>query len=324
MEKQILLISSAPEDASFVSEVSQVVGAKVHVASGAMDGIEYLSNNEVVAMFVDISKKGSLQAFENEAQKKFGLFSDRLQTNSIHFMSDMDLSQNRDAILSPLFGNFYQRPEKDLEQNGQFYGRFVKAGETMATHGLKNFLSERSHVQTITLQNADQKQDAAEAVRQYLIAAKFSGRISNIIANAVDELLMNALFDAPCDEFGRPLYSSTSRSESRPLAANEQVAMNIGFDGFYVGVSVTDSFGSIDRNRLLNHVSANYRDRDYQVRQGQAGAGLGIATIFNSGGTLIYHCEAQQKTEATLLYRAYPSYRDFKNQFKFFSAKFYL
>ena len=324
MEKSILLISDSPEDASFLSEVSQVVQAKLHVASDAREGVDFLADHDCVAIFVDISKKAQLQLFESEAQKRFGLFSDRLQTNSIHFISDQNLSQNRDAVLSPLFGNFFQRAEKNIEQNGQFYGRFVKAGELMATHGLKNFLSERGQTQTVVLQNTDQKQEAAEAVRQYLIAANLPGRVSNIIANAVDELLMNALFDAPCDEFGRPIYSATSRCEARHLKDNEQVSMTVGFDGFYVGVSVTDGFGSIDRNRLLSHVSANYRDRDYQIRQGQAGAGLGISTIFHSGGTLIYHCESQHKTEATLLYRAYPNYRDFKNQFKFFSAKFFL
>ena len=134
---------------------------------------------------------------------------------------------------------------------------------------------------------------------------------------------MNAMFDAPCDEFGKTLYSATARSQERELTGNGKVEMSIGFDGFYVGVSVCDFYGSIDRTRLLNHISANYRDRDYQIRAGQAGAGLGLATIFSTGGSLIYHCEARQKTETTLLYRAFPSYRDFKNQFKFFSAKFY-
>src|SRR6185369_6796516 len=131
---------------------------------------------------------------------------------------------------------------------------FVIASEKMATHDLKHFLGPKAVVQGVTLTRSEQKQEAVEAVRQYLIQAKVPARISNIIANSVDELLMNALFDAPTDEFGKALYTITDRSQSRELKDKELVQMRIGFDGFNVGVSVTDFFGAIDRPRLLNHV----------------------------------------------------------------------
>lgn len=323
-EKNILLVSNHPDDASFLAEVAQIVGATLKIAPDAKEAVDFLSSKDCTAVFVDVSKPETLRAFEVESQKQLGLFSDRLQTSVMHFVSDRELSENREVILSPLFGSFYQRPSEDIEQSGKFYGRFVLAGEKKETHEVSHFLNEQGKTQKVVLTNTSQKQEAAEAVRQYLLAAKIPARIANIITNSVDELLMNAMFDAPCDEFGKPLYSATARDQARALKSHEQVTMSIGFDGFYVGVSIADSFGSLDRSRLLNHVSANYRDQDYQIRAGQAGAGLGLATIHSGGGSLIYHCEARVKTEATLLYRAYPSYREFKNQFKFFSAKFYV
>jgi hypothetical protein len=322
--KPILLVSDHADDASLLAEISLVTRAPIEVASSAGKAIDFLSANDCLGIFIDVSKNEVLQNFENEAQKRLGLFSERLQPNRIHFISDRELSENREVTLSPLFGNFFQRPTENFDTNGQLYGRFVLAGEDKATHELKHFLSAQGTIQKVVLTNTSQKQELAEAVRQYLIAAKIPARMSNIITNSVDELLMNALFDAPCDQFGKTLYSATARDQARELKEGEQVTMTIGFDGFYVGFSVQDGFGSLDRGRLLNHVSANYRDQDYKIRAGQAGAGLGLATIHNGGGSLIYHCEGRNKTEATLLYRAYPSYREFKNQFKFFSAKFYL
>lgn len=328
MTRKLLLISDQADDATFLAEASAVAKAELDIVPSAVAAVDKIAQNDYVAVFVDVTKLSQLREFEFEVQKRFGLFSDRIQPNFIHFISDKDLSANRDSILSPLFGNFYQRPTEAISEAGQVYGRFVAASEKMATHDLSHFLNEeglgRKIVQKVTLTNTDQKQEAVEAVRQYLIAAKVPARVSNLIANSVDELLMNAMFDAPTDEFGKPLYSSTLRSNSRELTNKEQVTMRVGFDGFYFGISVADGFGSIDRSRILNHISASYREKDYTVRAGQAGAGLGVATIFNSGGTLIYHCESGKKTEATLLYRAYASYRDFKNQFKFFSAKFYV
>lgn len=328
MARKLLLISDQADDASFLTEAAAVAKSELEIVPDASAAVEKIAQNDYVATFVDITRLEQLREFEFEVQKRFGLFSERIQPNQIHFISDKEMSDNRDAILSPLFGSFYQRPTTMITESAQMYGRFVMASEQMATHDLNHFLNTAAVglnvVQQVNLTNTNQKQEAVEAVRQYLISAKLPARVANLISNSVDEILMNAMFDAPTDQFGRPLYNSTARSNHRELKEDDQVVMRVGFDGFTFGISVSDSYGSIDRGKLLNHISASYREKDYTVRAGQAGAGLGVATIFNSGGSLIYHCETRKKTEATLLYRGFASYRDFKNQFKFFSAKFYV
>lgn len=326
MEKSraILLISDHPDDTTFLAQAAQSAEAKIHVEPDPEKAVEFLSKHACTAVFIDVSKIETLTKFEHAAQKRFGLFSDRIQAPMFHFISDKPLFESRDVIKSPFFSSYFQRPEEENEASAKLYGRFVLASEKKATHDLKHFLSAKARVQGVTLTQTDQKQEAVEAVRQYLIQAKIPARISNIVANAVDELLMNALFDAPCDEFGKGLYTATDRAQSRDLQGKELVQMRIGFDGFYVGVSVTDFFGAIDRSRLLNHVSLDYSNRDYTIKHGQAGAGLGLSTIFHSGGSLIFHCENREKTEVTLLYRAFSSFREFKTQFRFVSAKFYV
>ena len=321
---KIVLLSDQPEDVSFLAEISQVTKADLKVAKNAVEAAEIIGTESVSAIFIDVTRPLNLNEFEVEAQKRFGLFSDQVHAQKFHFISDRPLDDNRDVINSPFFGSFFERPETDVEKVGQFYGQFVLAGEKMETHDLKHFLAGKGSTQTLTLTNANQKQEAAEAVRQYLIQAKVPARIANVVANSVDELLMNAIYDAPVDDFGKTLYSTTARNQDRELTGRELVKMTIGFDGFHIGITVTDSFGALDRSRILNHVSLSYRNRDYTIRQGQAGAGLGIATIFNSGGSLIYHCEAGVKTEATVLFRAYDNFKEFKKQFRFFSAKFYV
>ena len=323
MKKEILLLSNSPDDASFLAEVALTVQADLKIAANPAEAVDLLAANTYVGTFIDVDQLSTLKAFESELQKKLGLFSERVDPNQMHFLSKLELSENRDVTLSPLFGSYCQRPTTELKQNGLFYGRFITASEIPGNNQLASYLGEKTKVQKLALNHTSQKQQAVEAIRQYLISAKIPARIANIIANAVDEIVMNAMFDAPSDQFGKTLYTATERSIDRELKGQEAVALRIGFDGFYVGISVTDFFGSIDRSRLLNHISANYREKDYTVRQGQAGAGLGLATIFNTGGSLVYHCEAKTKSEVTLLYRAFPSFREFKSQFKFFSAKFY-
>ncbi len=324
MSKTILLLSDYPDDASFLTHVCAATGAKLQLAANVADTIEFLAAEPCSAIFLDVTKTKNLNAFEIEAQKRFGLFADQIQHQKFHFISEVPLHENRDVIKSPFFGSFYERPKEDIEENGKYYGRFVQASEQMMTHNLKHFLGDAARVQTVTLTHTDQKGEAAEAVRQYLIKAKVPVRISNLISNTVDELLMNAIFDAPVDDLGKQKYSHASRNESRALTGAEQVTMALGFDGFRFGVSVTDRFGSLDQSKLLNHISLNPKNREYTPQAGQAGAGLGIASINSSGGSLIYHCEAGVKTEVNLLCRVYPGFKEFREQFRFFSAKYYV
>jgi hypothetical protein len=323
MSKDVLLISDHPDDPAFLAEVAQVNRAQVHTAPDPERAIDKLEGHNFSAIFVDVSKVSRLRNLEMEVQKRYGLLGEQVQASRMHFISDKPLSEKRDVIQSPFFGSFFQRPASDVEESGKYYGRILSAGEERGANFLVRLLGEEGDVQEVSLERSAQKQEAAEAVRNYLIQGRVPARIANTLTNVVDELLMNAIYDAPGDEFGRPLYSITSRDEDRQLSGRETVEMKIGFDGLYLGVSVSDHFGSLDRTRLLNHVSINYRDQEYKLRQGGAGAGLGLASILNTGGSLLYHCEDGRRTEAILVSKVFESYRDFRAQFRFFSARFY-
>lgn len=320
---EVLLISNRGDDQEFVGSVCQSIGANLVHLPDVAAAVGLMSQNRYLGVFVDVTEPNQMRAFEEQVQEQLGVFSDQANPNFIHLMADEDLSSNRDLITSPLFSNYFRRPVTQIEEFAVSFGRYLKAGNSVQTHQLPHFLTNPTKVQKIQLTHTLQKQEAVEAVRQYIIAAAIPPRIANLIANSTDELLMNAMFDAPCDEFGRPLYTVTDRNDSRQLESNEVVSLTLGFDGVNFGLSVSDPFGSVDRNKLLNHLAESYRKKEYQLRTGQAGAGLGIATIFNTGGSLIYHVEPKVKTEATLLYRVYPNFRAFRQQFKFFSARFF-
>jgi hypothetical protein len=324
MGATFLLISDHPEDPAFLAEIAAFNEGSVRTVPDVKAAAEVMASTECAGVFIDVDAPDRLREFETALQAKFGLISGgRLSANVFHFMSDRPLAENRELTNSPLFANFMQRPTQEHEDAARFYARYLKAESAHNSNDLEEFLGERGGVQHLKIQHSDQKQEVAEAVRQYLMQGKIPPRIANIIANSVDEVLMNAIFDAPTDDFGRPVYTATERNQSRQLTERETSLMKIGFDGFFVGVTVVDQWGSLDRARLLHHVSINYKDSDYTVKQGQAGAGLGLATIFQGGATLIYDCTARKQTKVTLIYRAYDNYRSFKNQFHFFQAKFH-
>jgi hypothetical protein len=226
-------------------------------------------------------------------------------------------------VRSPLFGNFIYRRYNEPHSDGIRYGRFLKASMGEKAWGLTRYFPEGVKIQNIPLSKSTQKIEVVEAVKSYLVKAKFQSRMAITISNAVDELVMNAIFTAPVDPFGKPLYETQSRDLVFDLHGKSAVNCSICFDGEVLGFSATDLYGSLDKEKLLQHLSKVYTKEEYRVRTSVAGAGIGLATVFRSGGSLLFMSESSSRTDVSVFFRHFPSYRAFKDQFRFVSTQFY-
>jgi hypothetical protein len=321
--KTLLLISQRPEDLEFATEVAAVAELTVLPATSAMEGATLIANGDVSIILADTSTEAQYLELENSIQEKVGLFSDKINANAIHFLSSATLEEVPYLIRSPLFGHFISRNYGDPKAAGSHYGKIVRATLADRAFGLGLLLAPTAKVQIVKLASTSQKQEVVEAVRNYLVSAKFQTRMASVVANAVDELLMNAMFDAPSDEFGKPTLANTSRATHFVLEGKNQVEMHLGFDGNYVGISAIDQFGSLDKNKLLSHISKIYTEEEYKVKTSVAGAGIGLATVYRSGGSFFFVSESSSRTEVTVFFRRTDSFRDFKDQFRFISTQFY-
>lgn len=325
MDKAILLISSHPTDEKLIREVASIVGLDAIVEPDCSKAVEYIANEKASVTFADADSLDKYTALENCLQERVGLFSDLIDSNTFNLMIDGDLGKADFLVQSPLMGSVVVRDEdeKDVPQNAAHLCRMIRGQiGSASSFEMSQLMSEKAKIQTIEFKNSKQKQEGVEAVKNYLLAAKFKGRMATVIANAVDELLMNAMFDAPIDEIGKHIYSSVSRSTELKLEGKAAVKMNVGFDGSYVGIGVTDYFGSLDKAKLLTHISKRYKNEEYKVKSSVAGAGIGLATVFRSGGSLLFRSENRVQTDVAVFFKRTDNYREFRDQFRFLSTHF--
>lgn len=255
-------------------------------------------------------------------QERIGLFSDKVNPNTLHFLSMGDLETVPFLIQSPLFGNYVKRNFGNITEAAKHYSRVVRASNANRPFGLMGLLKPDAKVQVVKLKQSNQKQDAVEAVRNFLIQSKFHTRMAAIMANAVDELLMNAIFDAAVDPGGKPIYLNTPRSTVFPLEGKSEVEMHVGVEQEYVAIMAVDRYGSLDKVKLMTHISKLYNKEEYKVRSSVAGAGIGLATVFHSGGSFFFASEAGERTEVTVFFKRTNNFRDFKDQFRFIATQF--
>lgn len=104
-----------------------------------------------------------------------------------------------------------------------------------------------------------------------------------------DEMLENALFGAPRNENSQPLYS---KGGERSLSPRENVVFRFGFDGETLVLEVTDEWGSLSREVVLEHLA---RNQEIHGTSGGIG-GRGLFIIWRFLDTMHIHIEPGRRT----------------------------
>jgi hypothetical protein len=116
------------------------------------------------------------------------------------------------------------------------------------------------------------------------------------LASVIDELLMNALIDAPRES--KPLLSLDDTSSSRCAL------LRWAHDGQTIAISVTDRFGAIRQRDVIDHVRRARRDSGAPnpATTDEPGAGLGLYLVLSNVASLIVNVDPGHQTEVVCLF----------------------
>jgi len=115
------------------------------------------------------------------------------------------------------------------------------------------------------------------------------------LASVVDELMMNALYDAPVA--GEP--------------RERRAELRWGADHSAIAVSVSDGFGALRQRDVIDHVrrARSERGRPRPESDGQRGAGIGLYLVASNVASLVINVEAGRRTEVVCLFDRAPAGR---------------
>jgi hypothetical protein len=108
------------------------------------------------------------------------------------------------------------------------------------------------------------------------------------IEQSVDEMLMNALYDAPVDEQGRPIFSEIPTKTRISLRVEQKVVVQYTCDGKSFAVSVRDAFGTLERSTILRYLHKCLH-AEQQIDRKTGGAGLGLYLIANNSSQILFN-----------------------------------
>lgn len=139
-------------------------------------------------------------------------------------------------------------------------------------------------------------------------------RVAQRIGEVAHELLMNAMYDAPIDESGRPRYAH-DRKRDIELYTPEVPTFRFASDGLHIGLQVVDPFGRLTRSHVLRGIERGRRGNGEGpiLDTSGGGAGLGLYRIYAQSTVMLVDVVPERYTSVTAFFDLDKSPREMRS-----------
>lgn len=170
--------------------------------------------------------------------------------------------------------------------------------------GLEKYLSWGIDIQTRPIVSSKKRAELIQDVDSHFERLGVRRANRDRVRTVLEEMLMNAIYDAPIDKDGKSLYNHLPRSVELALKPEEQGVLRFATDGMLIAVSVQDPFGSLKGSTLLKYLESNYAGEaaGLNEKENKGGAGRGLHQIVECSDLVVFNVEPGKKTEVIALF----------------------
>lgn len=176
--------------------------------------------------------------------------------------------------------------------------------------GLHQHLPWGPRISDVEVLTSDDKDAIFTRIEAFMASIGVRGRLVQRLHAVADEMLMNAVYDAPIDRAGTHRYAALPRTTRVELAPPERPTLRWASDGRVFALAITDPFGGLTPKILKSYIAKGLRRGDDQIDRKAGGAGLGLYFLFDSLNSLTLSLEPGHRTEVVGLVDIRGSFRD--------------
>ncbi|MBF0431522.1 MAG: response regulator [Fibrobacteria bacterium] len=177
----------------------------------------------------------------------------------------------------------------------------IKKIQSKDIFGLDKYFPTPYEKGAIRIQDSSKKGAYIKAILDIASIRGAKKRMLPIIADALDEVIMNAIYDAPMDETGHK-YDQLYRAIPVSLEENEVAILSYMIQDDVLAIAMTDPHGSLSKENVYTYFEKCHAKGEDQINQGLGGAGLGLYKMFKSVSTLIINLAKGKRTELILFF----------------------
>lgn len=204
----------------------------------------------------------------------------------------------------------------DIRQQGEGYnsiiceGLFAEESWPLLAELLKDISHERFEtlesllqspgaIETVQVTSAKSRHQLKDNMVDFLKGQKVRTTITDRCFQVAEEMLMNAIYDAPTDpQTGQSLFNHLSRKDDIQLSPPQYSSLEYGSKNKIVAVAVTDPFGALTRDTLVDYLESCYTGNAGIIneQEGKGGAGRGLHQIVENSDLTVFQVKRGQKT----------------------------
>ncbi len=167
--------------------------------------------------------------------------------------------------------------------------------------GLEKLLPWGTQVHSQLVGDYQEKSLCISQVSEFADTMGVRRKYREAIDQCLDEMLMNALYDAPVDDEGKPLFAEISTRTRIALRVEQKVVVQYACDGARFALAVRDVFGTLERATVLRYLHKCLHD-EQQIDRKAGGAGLGLYLMTSSATAVYFNVLPGVATEAVCVF----------------------
>lgn len=220
------------------------------------------------------------------------------------------------ALLVNLDMGFYLKTLQDYPKQSFFVSRDVnnktftiKNISTTVTKiinkdffGMEKYLSWGAHIIEKPVRDSTLRLEMIESLKEHFKSFGIRNSVLDRVHTVAEELLMNAIYDAPTDADGKPIYNHLPRTEKILLAPEHESRLSYGTDGVLLAISVSDPFGALSKEIIMKYLESCYMGQAGSLNENKGGAGRGLHLMIESADLTIFNVKKDFRTEVISLF----------------------
>lgn len=231
------------------------------------------------------------QAYDNKWAKSFLL------------MTTSQISHSLDKLAQlPFVDNVVSRNVDDRSAASKALLTSINKVITKDIFGTEKYLSWGVEIINQDVVHSAQRGELKEKMLEHFQRFGIRSSLLDRVNTVAEEMLMNAIYDAPVDSGGKSLFNHMSRKEEIRLDSHQQSHLRYACDGINLIVSVEDPFGSLTKEIIINYLKSCYEGRAGSLNTNKGGAGRGLHQIIEGSDLTVFNVKKGARTEVICIF----------------------
>ncbi|MCL2325708.1 MAG: hypothetical protein FWC40_04325 [Proteobacteria bacterium] len=320
----ILLLSSNPKEQQMLTKVLSATGCMIQVVSSLQEAEQTIMHGHIDLLVADYDQQSQmLEANGHVALDNF------LARFSLQPASHWVNGKTKILLLAERRGKEDMRNIFNLSFVSNIVAKshdfdpdelIITVGKIIRNDifGLEKYLCYGAMPVAYEVTSSHQKPFLLQALSEYAAGLGINKRIASAACGVVDELLMNAIYNAPIYANGVRPYARRARTAPVELQPDETCFFSFANDGRQLVVSVRDRFGSLTPEKIRSYLVRCFSMGADQIEHKQGGAGMGFYFIMENLNKLVINISPGRGTELIGIIDISGSYRDYVERYKSF------